>query len=259
MSVASLMRRRRRGLFGGVIPTPLNVAAGCQLWLDAGFGVTTAGGNVTSWLDRSLNAHVGTGVSNPTHQIANSVFNNKPTVTFAPNQHVTINSAATHVTGDDIPFLWINVIRLTAFGSPFNSVCSFGNSGGLSQYSDFRVTTAGLPSLSRDDSSSSETVVSAAGAILINTIYIIIVRFNGTTADIYVNGVKDPSAAALNKNSITIDRYTIGGLLRSTFSNGSTGAIAQHVLYNPVPTITALNPLQNQWAKDYGITVTQLA
>lgn len=76
-------------------PVTSVTSATCELWLDAGLGVTTSGGKVTAWLDQSTQGDAArdfypvgaawaaeVAANRPTYNATDAAYNNLPTVTF---------------------------------------------------------------------------------------------------------------------------------------------------------------------------------
>lgn len=60
----------------------------CVCWFDSTFGVSTSGGNVTAWADRSANGRnlgAKSGYAAPTYTASNGSYGGKPSVNFASN------------------------------------------------------------------------------------------------------------------------------------------------------------------------------
>lgn len=261
LSVAAIRRRRR------IIPssgefTPID-AGGAQLWLSAREGITLTGSDVSGWVDQSSNGHVVTPVSTPPYTAVNALFNNKPTVGFtgAGAEHLIIDTAAATLGGEDTPFVWMNVLAsITNFGGTYVWNCV-----GRDSTSEYHFLGSASPSgnvrVDRDDAGTTATTIEGTPASSLATAYIYIMRFNGTTVDVWRNGVKltGLDGAALNKTSLTLNKYTIGAFRRTTVSNHAIFELAEHALFTPVPTLTKLDQLQKQWASIYGISVATLA
>lgn len=225
-------RNRARGGGGGGVPfTPLSLGADLMAWYDAtdSATITHAAGVVSQWNDKSTNvrhiSQAGATTLRPTWNLTDSV-------SFDGGDYLFNNT----------PFMYANG------GVAIYAVVTIPNSTGLALLAEGRSSTAtplyvpvwteqptSSPDVAmfiRNDASSSTYVGTSGlgGTFFDNTKKIVRFVDTGSTFTGYAAGVQAGVVAYTRADPTTLDRFTIGGLLRNTFSSGIIGSISEIII-----------------------------
>ncbi|HEY0076586.1 MAG TPA: hypothetical protein VGB77_21025, partial [Abditibacteriaceae bacterium] len=166
-------------------------------------------------------------------------------VEFASDDFLTCDAIGTLLSGSDMPFTLAMVMRATTAGS--NQILwSLGSSssGTPFHYGSNNTATNQFTTSRRGNTSGQITGTgTGAGTSLGNRI--VIWRFNGTTIDLFYDGVRGLNALAMDTDSLTINQFTIGAFRRNTTGNFSNYYLGGAALWNAGLTIDEIGGLSN--------------
>lgn len=140
---------------------------------------------------------------------------------------LSANGIATTLTGSDKPFTMFEVCKLTDVSGFYDFASLTSTTTTTPVHELLAENTPRYESYRRDDGNATVDVL--LGTPNTNW-HLVLWVFGGTQVELFVDGVQVGSATAQNVGVMTVDRYTIGGLIRDT---------------NPAPE-------QDQWKGDKG-------
>jgi hypothetical protein len=190
-------------------------------------------GFVTTWYDQSgngRNATQTTAANQPQIVSSGSVIleNGKPSVQFdGSNDYLSLNSAASVFSGNNLPLSRIHVIRPTL--SQASSFFSFGNSSNNQPLKQLELNASnGYTTFYRSDTSVIKGY--SYGIQLINQQ--LLDEYNtGTISNVFRNSANQLLNTDVNIGQCTLDRATLGALVRNTVSSYYNGKIQETILY----------------------------
>jgi hypothetical protein len=220
-------------------PTP-DTIAGMVQWLqpdpdtmyaDTDFEaqiVPVNGQGVVGWQDQSgVDNHATQGGAGLIPQYQTNIQNGLPMILYdGVNDYHACNSMAQYFDGADAPFTLAMVFKQTTAGAP--TLYGSRNDADTDPYIVTGMNAAEYFCNKRDDAGafslrSSTGVTADLGA------HILILRHNGTTVDMWVDGVQCMTALASNVGTLTLDNATIGaeksGVSASGFLEGYIGEV----------------------------------
>lgn len=212
--------------------TPTDLGADLLAWYDATDGntITHSAGVVSQWNDKSTNARsvsqAGASTLRPTWNLSNAI-------SFDGGDYLFSTS----------PFMYNNggvAIYMVASAASSNAqtVISEGRSSTdtplyVPIYTDNSPTSGSISGFIRNDANVTNfTSTNELGSSFFNSTKNII-RIVDSGADFtgYLNGTQSPTIRSYTRaNPLTTDRFTIGGLLRTTFATGWTGTIYEIII-----------------------------
>lgn len=151
--------------------------------------------------------------------------------TAANTTNLQIDGASSGFNGNDLPFTLIMRVRTPATIS-LMTLFSFGSSA-TNGYGTFDLSTTNRCRCVRNDGTS-VNAMPANNSLLVSTEYTITVLFSGTTVTIRANGSDLITSSALNTNSLTIDRVTLGCFRRTSLLRSFSGPIGRSLCYSIV-------------------------
>ena len=208
------------------------VIPGLTLWLDASDTSTIDASSVSEWKDKSGNNNHATqltGSNQPTS--GTHTINGINGIYFdGVNHYISANAIATLLTGSDVPFSMFVVFEPTD-ETPGSSevLIGIGSSTSNTPLIDLNQVTDGTTSLLRRDNTASSSVITQTA---VSGPKIHVQAFSGTTVSVWVNGVLENNEEAMDVGTLSLDRFTIGALLRASVSNQYNGVIGQVLIYN---------------------------
>jgi hypothetical protein len=190
-------------------------------------------GFVTTWYDQSGNGYDATqttAANQPQIVSSGSVIleNGKPSVQFdGINDYLSLNSAASVFSGNNLPLSRIHVIRPTL--SQASSFFSFGNSSNNQPLKQLELNASnGYTTYYRSDTSVIKGY--SYGIQLINQQ--LLDEYNtGTISNVFRNSANQALNSDVNIGQCTLDRATLGALVRNTISSYYNGKIQETILY----------------------------
>lgn len=250
---------------GDFEPTEL---ADCKLWLRADPGNITlgTGANVTQWNDLSGNGNHATQVDGsdcPQFSASEAALGNRPAVSFLTADWLAANGVASSLTGQDAPYTIFTVISLDGTGGANQALWSAGKIASNTQYDYSYVEMSGTHGRrSRQDDSSTPTGAFSFSGVYANPT-ISVDWFDGgaggtknTTQHIGTTGTE--KTQAYDVGTITITRFTIGALGRSSNANYLDGDIGEQIVFARALTDAQINLVGNYLAARYGLGWTDL-
>jgi len=113
-----------------LIPVPLQISD-CQLWLNAGLGVTYDGSDlISAWADQSGNGNHATasGTSRPKFIASSALFNNEPTVEFDGINDFLTGTIIPNLNTSDFTIFIVNRAKIpTSILSAFFEINTYSN------------------------------------------------------------------------------------------------------------------------------------
>lgn len=242
------IRRKRHGW------TPARLA-GLALWLRADQGITESSGAVSAWADQSGAGNHSTSTSTTKPTVVADAMNGRPVVRFtaASTTWIAFDTVAALLAGSDIPYSLFfaaaivdtsaNRVWLSAGGSSTNARIYCGNNSAA--WFDDRL----------DDAAAETGRSSAAGAIT-TAPHVHAIDFAGTTIVHRVDGASVLTASAMDTGTMTLDRFTLGALRRSTAASPANADIAEVILVpGRVASAAESTRVQAYLAARYGVTL----
>jgi hypothetical protein len=147
-------------------------------------------------------------------------------------QLLRANSIAAGQSGDDTPFTAMWVEYDTDDSVALQTRWSFGSSSTANPRFAFDSDAAGSCSVrKRDDATSGAANTLAIGAGGEERIQRWIVRHNGSTVDVWLNGVQVKTASAQNVGTQTFDKFTMGAQSRLTNDSFYGGLLLEQAVW----------------------------
>ncbi len=241
-------------------PLELPFTTGLLQDLDAERGVSTdpVTGKVATWADQSDNnndATQTTDANQPAFAAANTNFNRRPSVNGDGIAYwMQIDSVATALTGDDIPFYIIMAGRWLS--TPSADVTIWGLNSSIST-TDFHYLRAdSTPEWESIRREAGGGAISVTGGTPNTSTAIIEYVFDGTTTKIIIDGIEVANAAQ-NVASLSLDRAQLfarrPGASADTFGDIEIARIAT---YTTVPSDANKETLRKAFSAWYGIAIT---
>lgn len=244
-------------------PVNLTTITGMVLWLQANSvyfyedtGMTTgidlpAGGSaaIAAWEDTSgAGNHFTQGTAASQPLAVDGAQNGRPGVFFDGTDDCLRRDAfAGYVDGADAAFTITLVFRDTSAAPDTSTYFGAGNSGNaepfLWAYSNWNAST----SLIVKDADDSGTASVSMGFAPSNSTRVLTMRLNGTTADVWLNGVRTVTAGALNVNTLTLNTFALANLFTTAAtSNWFKGYMIEVAAYD-----NAISDANIQIVNDY--------
>jgi hypothetical protein len=212
--------------------------------------ITQADGYLSQWNDKSglgRNFTQITDVSQPEYETTG--WDGKPSILFnGADGYMIADAVAADFTGDDKPCTVIMAVEMVSHTSSATHWC-FGHSGNIANYYwAFEDATGNVDIYRRDQGTGSP--VQATGSTVLSGRRIHSTVFPGTEVSTYIDSVVDINGAALDLNSVTLDRFTLGARRRNAGSSDYAHMrIAEMIIYK-----RALLATERQAVESYLIT-----
>jgi hypothetical protein len=254
---------RRALLRSAAVWTPRQLS-GLTAWYDGqeittlyqDSALTTPAGNgdvIGGWVDKSGNGYT----------MTQATTANKPTMTAASLNGIAapiydggdylFNAALGALfSGSDVPFsVWIVVKQTNLIGTQV--MCGLGNSATNTPY-NLLSSAGGSYNVNRvgDDGGS----VGVPGGVPDTNAHVIGVTFSGVTVSAFCDGVTIINNQAQNVNTMTVDQFAIGGLLRVGFGLGVVAAIGEFAMVNRAVNNAEAGQLTRYIGKKWGVSVS---
>jgi hypothetical protein len=225
---------------------------GLVLYLDASDATTIDASSVSEWKDKSGNnnhATQGTGGSQPSSGV--STLNNMNVIDFdGTADYLNANGVSAYITGNDTPFTIFTVFRPTDDTpvAPEVFTAAGSSSSATPFYETFVQSDSSMRITKRDDASAVVNITqSATTGARIHT-----QAFSGTTISTWINGTLDNDEEALNLGAMTVDRFSIGALVRTSVSLHFEGSIAEVAVYKTRLSDDDVNLLNMHYSNKWG-------
>jgi hypothetical protein len=237
------------------------VTNGLQLWLAADLGVTTNGaGNVTAWVDQSLNGRdaAPTAISTSPLQIPN-VLNGKPVLRFnggSPGQFLEVAADTSFTAGDISTFAIVKFNNFSTAPAYRNIWTKTANNSLPSPVDWYFATGTGAANVYRGNGSSSGSAGFAGGTAPAGLFTIVGFKASGQTISHYRN-YDVTAVGSIAKTPVNLGfPMRIGRRFDSVVQ--MNGDIAEFLIYDRAVSeeerLQIVNYLNNKW----GITVVQV-
>ena len=191
------------------------------------------GQGVLGWADQSgAGNHATQGGANlyPTYQGA--IQNNLPMLKFdGTDDYLSVNGLAQHFDGADAPWtVAIAFKKVTNVGT--DALFSCGRSTSTTPFVQISTGAATAYTVTKRDDANVSAQVNLSGVTPNTSFHIGIFRHNGTTVDAWLDGVQRATAAASDVGTLTLDRASIGALVRSVIGDYADAYIGEFLAYN---------------------------
>lgn len=182
-------------------------------------------------------------------------INGRPSVFFtaSSSQYLNVNSLAAAITGTDVPHTVISVSLNATFPAQ-PALFAAGRSSSGTPFVIYGTTNTPQYLMQRRDDANS--IVSAAGGTpVLTTARVLATRFNGTTVDVWRDNNLIINAAAFDVGALTLDRCSIGALVRNTVANHWDGHIGYLAFFPSALSTANVQAVSRRFGADYGISV----
>ncbi len=244
----------------GLPPDDPSISGQMASWADPTIGskITPAGSGVETWTTIVPGSHswVDTGAA-VTPSVASGVQNGLEAVYFDGTANFSASTSFYNLfSGDDKPCTMFAVVRNDRLDASANSsIVSLGKQDddtplfamefGLSSFDDILIGRRA------DDGGNAFGVRGGSGQSGLWTV--VAVRFDGTTCEVYQDGVTVFTAASgMNVNTMSINAMTMGAFERTSVADFWTGFIGEVIMYTsglPVSAMSGVSTwLQSRWA-----------
>jgi hypothetical protein len=245
---------RVRRTSGGRSFDPNNYGAGTlKGWFKADSLALSDGASVVTWPDSSANGNNASGGTSPVYRVG--VQNGKPGVLFtrASSQYLTANGLAAAHSGTNLPFTVVQVARHVS-NVASEDLWSWGSSTDNDPFSVFRSNGTTYQVQQRNDDASSNLAV--VTGVVVNTLpHVYVSRFDGTNAEVVVDGALLAGPGACNVGAVTVDRFALGALLRGTASNFFDGHLFETIVYSSALSVSDRQTIERALGLKWGIIV----
>lgn len=237
-------------------PEPPPAPTGMVMWLQPDYQTMEAGGfeieyfdaqPIDTWYDATVNNHdatQGVAASQPQFFTAETLLTPQPMVRFdGVNDALRADTLATIMSGNDKAATFAVVYKDTsADGDGGQCLFGFGNSGNdtpfLYESGNWNADTTILAKVGDDGSNATPSLDIAPD----NDLHVLVIRINGTTIDVWQDGVREVTAGALNTNAATLNTFGIGNLFRiAAASLWFKGDIGEWMAWDSAPNDAAVD------------------
>ena len=226
-----------------------SVLPGCILWYRADLGVNLGGTSVLNWNDQSgtndSNKNL-TSVNAPTYTLADSNYNNQPTVLFA-NASSTYMTSTSFVTPVNQPNTWVIVGHIPTLSTVLVALAS----------NDLTSTQqiARNSTLSEITMTANSTTLGASGTW--STPGVVLTEFYGASSALYYNNFTTPTTGSVGTGAGSgLNSLTLGS---SDAASGSgdywDGPIAEIIGYSGILSSASKAQLRNYLRGRYGLAI----
>jgi hypothetical protein len=163
------------------------------------------------------------------------------------------DAVAEHFTGEDHPLSVFVVVNPAADGS--RTIAGFGRSSSATPHHWCGTSTSTRwVQVRRDDSNAGGSVTTAVGALDLDTVRLMEFRFTGTTARILEGNTEIQTTTAQDFGTLTLDRFSVGALLKAAASQFYSGTLGPIALYHGDVSSDAA-AIRASIAAEYGVTL----
>jgi hypothetical protein len=260
----SRSRARSRGKASGVAAPyslyfPPDGGDGVLGYWDPRYDVSIGAGNaVSSWLDQSAFGHdlvQATGAAQPTW-IEDAFGAGLHGILFDGTADFLAaigDAVAEHFTGADHPLSVFVVVNPAADGS--RTIAGFGRAASANPHHWCGTSTSTRwVQVRRDDANTGGSVTTAIGALDLDTVRLMEFRFTGTTARILEGNTEIQTTTAQDFGTLTLDRFSVGALLKATASQFFSGTLGPIALYHGDVTSDA-STIRASIAAEWGVAL----
>lgn len=208
---------------------PLTKIANLELWMQ--YGDVGAEQSVITKTGAVINTI--TDISGNGRTITPVTVTNKPAdgTTFIDMEtgYFTCDALASIFTGDDKPLTVIAYVKFQTT-TVIRCVWNLGKNGLDNNFFAGWTTTTPNWVGTRKDGTTQKTFTS--GTPLTTAYQLVVWHFNGQNLKVYINGSQIGVTTDLDVNSFTLDRFTIGSLGRTSYSNPINGYLKSFAVYS---------------------------
>jgi len=185
-------------------------------------------------------------------------FLTPPKLTFPANGSAEFDGASDYITTDSLPITdFINFTMSGWFyiqdGSTTRGIVTFANTSNNTPLALIEYITAGNVRFNyRPDSGSLSS--NDSSAVSLNEWYYVTATKEGTALKIYLDGSLNDSST-ISDTAITIDKFSIGALVRSTIANYMDGNLANVAIWNRALSSDEINSVM--WKSYEKLTTTE--
>jgi hypothetical protein len=218
---------------------------GLQCWLDD--TVSTHWGNaamtqqsdgsdgnaIGGWQDRSgVGNHATQTISGSRAIWKTNIQNSRGMMLFdGTADYLRVDGLAQHVDGEDPALTLLAVIKKVGNAS-LDAIFSAGASGSATPFHSTETNGVTSYQVRRRDDAASVNTAATTGAAPDTTAHVVVYRCNGTTLDVWIDGVQRASAVALNVGTLTINQAALACLIRTGADTFLEGYIGEFLFYN---------------------------
>lgn len=220
-------------------------------------------GYVTTWYDQTTNARdvtQATTTSQP--RIVNAgtidVQNSVPSLFFNGTSHILFNSSPFMYAAGAATIMLVasggtqTDRRLVAEGYSVSATPFYAFQSGPSSGANMGPYLRNDAGSERANASSAQLLVSA----LDSTLRVLTMRDSGSQFEGFNNGANGTNRSYTRVDPTTLNRFSIGGLRRSSSSNFFSGSISEVILFPSAISNADMNAVGASQGEAYGITVT---
>ncbi|RPI96600.1 MAG: hypothetical protein EHM39_10725 [Chloroflexi bacterium] len=250
---------RLLGLLGG--HSAFEPTDGCVLWFAARKLAGYADGDALAVAipDLSQAGNTITPVNSPAFQSgAADLINNHPVVrtVVADTSYFTSHGVSTIATGTDQPF-YINWVSKLAAVDANQVLWGFGRSTSSTPQTQFITAGSAVWTVGRRDDAAASLSGNRGTKDLnwhLHTFW-----FDGTTARLYDGGVQQGTDLALDVGAITLDRFTIGAIVKTVASGYCGMDLAEFIVHSGTLTAGYMNQIGSWLGKLYALSWTNIS
>jgi hypothetical protein len=227
----------------------------------AGTAQAVAGTSVAARInDKSGHGYALTAASNQPTYITDGLVSRKALkFTASSAQRIYSDSAALAAvgSGNDVGYTLVMAMRR---GTPGVSVrvAAFARINTSTDYSAHLVSGSNAPGVIRYQSGTQINAIGTAGALAADTWSIVTWVFSGTSLSVWVNGVNQGSAIALDTAAVVFERFSLGAFYQQsdgTWPLPFDGEIGEVLLASDATKTASVSSAESYLAGRYGITL----
>lgn len=243
----------RRNVSGISLAKIFNTYGGINQWAAEN---STIVGTTTTWLDYAGVHDVAnpSATNQPSTTNPDSDFNDKASSTFLTDDYL-IKNTPNYGAGQTTGSLWA-VLKTGSSFATISAIFSANNTANLLEKFLIFIDTGGKLNLTVHNGTTVNTLT-VNTALSINSKYIIYIESNGTTTNVYINGVLQTLTGTnvgnwfnYSNTGNTLDNVVVGGAIRSStplYYNGKIALIGNYALPSSVERTSMLNALNNYY------------
>jgi hypothetical protein len=230
--------------------TPADITT--ALWLDAADGTTVTGSPVSQWSDKSGNGRHATQGSSGLRPTYTSTLNGLPVLTFDGTSFLIADAVASVIGGNDVPWSACIVYNIADNGANHCLVSATSSTLDGVQHSVNRDFLSGANAI-RSTRRASDTQVNVSGNVAAaDGPGLLSLVFTGTAVQLYDAGSEVANAAQDNA-SLSVQRFSIGVLRRSTNATFVNGDIGEIVLLPAAASTATRQRIEGYLAHKWGL------
>lgn len=185
-----------------------------------------------------------------------NIFGTRSAILFdGTDDYLSMNNIAAALTVTDQPFTVIAVIKKVG-NTGAQTLFGLGASGSATPLHSLETNgSTSYRSIRTDDAASSVTVAGAAAPDTNG--HVITFLFTGTAMAIYLDGVFDKVLTAQDVGAITMNRATLGALVKTTIAQYWNGYLAEIAIYTKQCSDLERRGVERYFSSKYSIAVGQ--